>query len=297
MPSRYIRESICTSENLAQLSAEAERFWYRLLVNVDDYGRFDARLAVLRSVCFPLQLDQVTEADVAAWLTELGTAKGEEGEALLRLYQVRGKPYLEITNFVRYNKPRAGASKYPQSAPGADVGAQLPTDADSCAQLHADADSGAQIPSLTYSLTYSDSLTRAAPTAPSGGSASFARARAVRLGELNAQVPAAQRVPLVNALLDLTGLRRLADSTGPDSERVLAEAHEKAVTLWGMGYQAAEQIAALAEAWAEDWRGARNAKPTLRQVVELASSLATPATPTEPERLPDYSQVRAEDVL
>lgn len=45
MPNRMIKESICTSETLAQLTPEEERLFYRLLVNADDFGRFDGRAA------------------------------------------------------------------------------------------------------------------------------------------------------------------------------------------------------------------------------------------------------------
>ena len=43
MPNRIIKESICTSENIDQLSPFCETVFYRLIVNVDDYGRIDAR--------------------------------------------------------------------------------------------------------------------------------------------------------------------------------------------------------------------------------------------------------------
>ena len=35
MPSRILKESICTSESLAYLSAEAEVLFYRLIVKAD----------------------------------------------------------------------------------------------------------------------------------------------------------------------------------------------------------------------------------------------------------------------
>ena len=40
MPSRILKESICTSESLAHLSAEAEVLFYRLIVKVDDFGLY-----------------------------------------------------------------------------------------------------------------------------------------------------------------------------------------------------------------------------------------------------------------
>lgn len=55
MPSRIIKESICTSDEIDKLSAFAEVFFYRLIVNCDDYGRFDARPKILGSRLFPLR--------------------------------------------------------------------------------------------------------------------------------------------------------------------------------------------------------------------------------------------------
>ena len=49
MPNRIIKESICTSDTIDQLSPEEEIFFYRLIVNCDDYGRMDARPQILRA--------------------------------------------------------------------------------------------------------------------------------------------------------------------------------------------------------------------------------------------------------
>ena len=38
MPNRIIKESICTSENIAALSMGAEVLFYHLIVKADDYG-------------------------------------------------------------------------------------------------------------------------------------------------------------------------------------------------------------------------------------------------------------------
>lgn len=49
MPNRIIKESICTSDTLASLSAEAERLFYRLMVQCDDFGLMLANPNVIRS--------------------------------------------------------------------------------------------------------------------------------------------------------------------------------------------------------------------------------------------------------
>jgi len=107
MPNRILYEKVCVSASLAQLGAEEERFFYRLLVVCDDFGRFDARPAVLRGRCFPLMLDRVGEADVAGWLTGLQVA------GLLVVYAVDGLPFLQVHTFGSYQRLRAKRSKFP----------------------------------------------------------------------------------------------------------------------------------------------------------------------------------------
>ena len=76
MPNRIIKESICTSENIDRLTEFQEVFFYRLMVNCDDFGRFDARPKLLSSRLFPLRdvstetvmetLDALREADLVS---------------------------------------------------------------------------------------------------------------------------------------------------------------------------------------------------------------------------------------
>lgn len=48
MPSRIIKETIIISESLTAISAEAERFFWRLVVKADDFGLYygDPRIVV-----------------------------------------------------------------------------------------------------------------------------------------------------------------------------------------------------------------------------------------------------------
>src|SRR3990167_11311858 len=57
MPNRILREGILSSERINTLSVHAELFYRRLLSVVDDYGRFFAHPALLRSACYPLRVD------------------------------------------------------------------------------------------------------------------------------------------------------------------------------------------------------------------------------------------------
>ncbi|MDI6872464.1 MAG: hypothetical protein QME79_14155 [Bacillota bacterium] len=107
MPNRTIKDSICTSDTIDQLTAEEERFFYRLLTRCDDYGRFDARPRVIRSVCFPLKLDEVSDEMVDAWLRRL------EAVGLIMLYECNGRPYLQMVTWSKHQQIRAKKSKFP----------------------------------------------------------------------------------------------------------------------------------------------------------------------------------------
>ena len=52
MPSRIIKETIIISESLTAISAEAERFFWRLVVKVDDFGLYYGDPRILASLCF-----------------------------------------------------------------------------------------------------------------------------------------------------------------------------------------------------------------------------------------------------
>lgn len=116
MPNRYVRESAIESERVNALSWQGEVFFRRLINRVDDFGRFTASIQLLRASLFPLQLDRVSEKDVARLLNEA------EEHGLLATYEVDGKRYLSIA---KWEQGRAKASKYPQ--PPASVDERLQT--------------------------------------------------------------------------------------------------------------------------------------------------------------------------
>ena len=72
MPSRIIKESITTSESLSEVSADAERLFWRLVVKADDFGLYYGNPRILASMCFPL--DPPKEQKIRAWLSELVAA-------------------------------------------------------------------------------------------------------------------------------------------------------------------------------------------------------------------------------
>jgi len=107
MPNRIIKESICTSDNLNELTPEEEVFFYRLLVNCDDFGRLDARPQILLAKCFPLKIHSITVEDIEQWLQAL--VKHD----LVILYEVEGKQYLQMATWDKHQQKRAKNSKYP----------------------------------------------------------------------------------------------------------------------------------------------------------------------------------------
>ena len=107
MPDRIIKESICTSDTLNQLSDFEERFWHRLIVNCDDYGRFDARPAILKGRLFPL-MEGKTLKDMSNTLSRLASV------GLVELYEVDGKPFLHVVTWDKYQRIRAKRSKFPE---------------------------------------------------------------------------------------------------------------------------------------------------------------------------------------
>ena len=107
MPDRIIKESICISDTLNQLTDFEERFWHRLTVNCDDYGRFDARPAVLKARLFPLLYGKTLKnmSDALNRLASVG---------LVELYEVDGKPFLHVVTWDKYQRIRATRSKFPE---------------------------------------------------------------------------------------------------------------------------------------------------------------------------------------
>ena len=86
------------------VDADAERFFLRLCLRADDYGRYHANPVLLRSNLFPLRED-VRSTDIPRWLAAC------EKAGLLRCYSADGKAFLEIPKFEQ--RMRAAVSKFP----------------------------------------------------------------------------------------------------------------------------------------------------------------------------------------
>jgi|688.fasta_scaffold193769_5 hypothetical protein len=133
MPNRILREGLLESPAIDLLDAEAERFFVRLMLRADDFGRYHANPAMLANMLFPMRRD-IEPKQVADWLKQCQQAK------LLRVYQVEGRDCLEIAKFG--GKPRAQQSKFPKPPPV-------------CEQLRADDSNCVQMRPYSYSDAYS----------------------------------------------------------------------------------------------------------------------------------------------
>lgn len=120
MPNRIIKESIHTSEKINKLTDFQFRLWISLITYVDDYGRGDARPAVIKGVCFPLR-NSITLKGIDAALHQLAIT------GCISLYEVDGKSYLCLSNWENHQRIQQKRSRFP--SPGDKV---FPKDDDCC---------------------------------------------------------------------------------------------------------------------------------------------------------------------
>ena len=103
MPNRILRDWT-DSFAVHELSADEERFFTRLLMKADDFGRFHGSPKLLKAALFPLH--SLDDQDVTKWRDKCST------EGLIDVYEDdRGRVFLEVKNFNQ--RTRATTSKYP----------------------------------------------------------------------------------------------------------------------------------------------------------------------------------------
>lgn len=154
MGNRIIKESICVSEQIDEMDWFEEVFFYRLLVNCDDYGVMDARPKILKARLFPLRdVSLETIGDALETLVRIG---------LIRVYEVDGRPYLQAIKWAEHQRVRDSKHKYPVPDCG-----ELPQVAASCGEQTQDAAksgsraqprAGAESESISESISESESL-------------------------------------------------------------------------------------------------------------------------------------------
>lgn len=119
MPNRIIKESIRTSDSVANMTDFQFRLWVGLIVSADDYGRGDARPAIIKGQVFPLR-ERVTAKDIESALHGLAAL------GCVSLYTVGGKPYYSFPAWADHQRVRNSVAKYPS-----------PDDADNSPQVAA----------------------------------------------------------------------------------------------------------------------------------------------------------------
>ncbi len=67
LPNRIIKESICTSEDIAGLSMGAEILFYHLMVKVDDFGVYFGNEQIIKNTCLFEETTPFTFRQVSSW--------------------------------------------------------------------------------------------------------------------------------------------------------------------------------------------------------------------------------------
>lgn len=195
MPTRYLKPGIRDSEPLDSVSPMAEVLFYRLLVTVDDFGRFDARPSMIKAHCFPIK-DKMTAKICDDLMSELCKA------GLISVYEADGKPYMQILKWD--NTPRSKVSKYPASA-------------DDCMQMYAGVCNPRTVLPVTVTVTETKTETdtkRSPRLAPPDGVSSSVWSDFLAVRK-------AKKAPMTQAALD--GIQREADKAGWALEDALKE--------------------------------------------------------------------------
>jgi hypothetical protein len=104
LPNRILRDWT-DSGRIDLLTAEGERFFTRLIMKVDDFGRFYAEPRRLRSACFPLK-DSIRDADISRWLAEC------EKAGVVCCYEATGCRYVCVLRFNQ--RLRAMKERFPR---------------------------------------------------------------------------------------------------------------------------------------------------------------------------------------
>lgn len=116
MPNRILR-NWCNSHRVNQLSYGAECFFTRLIMTVDDFGRYHATAKSLNGAMYPLR-DDIKIRTIYGWLEECAAA------GLIQFYTAKGRDYLVITDFNQ--RLRSMKSQFPDPDLGQEMTAKPP---------------------------------------------------------------------------------------------------------------------------------------------------------------------------
>lgn len=106
MPNRLIKETIHTSERVNAMTDFEFRLWVSLITYVDDYGRGDARPAIIKGICFPLRED-LTNKDVEDALIGLA------GLGCIVFYDADDQHLFYFPHWDEHQRIRSKRSKFP----------------------------------------------------------------------------------------------------------------------------------------------------------------------------------------
>lgn len=115
MPDRLVREGLLASRKWTGLKLHLQNFFVRLILAADDYGTFPANPALIRSRCYPLELDRAREADLQRWLEDL------EHAGLVRFHWHHEDRYLTLEKFGQAERLKCPRARYPRSTMNGDA--------------------------------------------------------------------------------------------------------------------------------------------------------------------------------
>lgn len=110
MPNRIIKESICESKKLSEVSFFAEDLYKRLITYADDYGRFNADYQIMLARLYPREIQEVSIADIEDALIEL------TGIGKIRFYtaKVKKEIYGCFPNWNEHQRVRDSKGRCPE---------------------------------------------------------------------------------------------------------------------------------------------------------------------------------------
>ena len=110
MPNRIIKESICESAKLSEVSFLVEDLYKRLITYADDYGRFNADCQIMLARLYPREIQIVSIFDIEDALIEL------TGIGKIQFYtsKERKEIYGCFPNWTEHQRVRDSKRKFPE---------------------------------------------------------------------------------------------------------------------------------------------------------------------------------------
>lgn len=109
MPNRILKESICESRTLSEVSFFAEDLYKRLITYADDYGRFNADYQIILARLYPREIGIVSIDDIEDAMTELIGA----GKVVFYTSDARHELYGSFPNWSDHQRIRDSKEKFP----------------------------------------------------------------------------------------------------------------------------------------------------------------------------------------